>query len=68
MGKVGGPGHPRQPPLVRPPCLGQTKKSGVLLDPDPPTIGRLTGQQWQDDAKWVTTKPRTYSAIIDDTT
>ena len=43
-------------------CRGACDR--VLLDPDLPTLGHVTRQQWQGDAKWVTAEPQTCPPII----
>ena len=47
---------------------GRTKKADILLDPDLPTLGHVTRQQWQDKASWVTSEAQAYTAIVDEET
>ena len=47
---------------------GRTKKADLLLDPNLPTLGHVTRQQWQDKASWVTSKAQAYTAIVDEET
>jgi site-specific DNA recombinase len=47
---------------------GRTKKADILLDPDIPSLGHVTRQQWQDPDEWVTASIQTYEAIVDEMT
>jgi site-specific DNA recombinase len=47
---------------------GRTKKADILLDPDIPSLGHVTRQQWQDRDEWVTASVQTYEAIVEEMT